>query len=432
MSTRRQVLATMVVLTAINFVNYIDRYVLAAVLEGVNTSFELTDAQGGLLTSMFVIVYMIASPITGTWGDRVTRKNLVAGAVALWSLATVGSGLAPNYATMLGTRALVGVGEAGYAAVAPAMIADLYGEGRRGRMLSVFYLAIPMGSAIGFGLGGAVAEMATPTVGAMGLEHGMLEGWRIALCVAGGPGLLFAIAAWFIHEPERGAKDEREYALDGTASIRDNARSLFRSPAWRIDTVGMTLMTFAMGGIAVWMPTYLQRAFDMSQGDAGMGFGAVTVLAGLTGTIIGGWLGDRSFAKSDGGYFRVSGWGLIAGAPFVLAMPWVGSTTGVFALAFAAEFFLFLNTGPLNAALVGCVGPSLRSTAVAVNVLFIHALGDAISPPLMGATSDLVGGGADGLGIAIAATAVPLVIGGLVLIRGARRIDELPGGLGTA
>lgn len=421
----------MFVLTAVNFLNYIDRYVLAAVLDGVNTSFALSDAQGGLLTSMFVIVYMIASPLTGAWGDRATRKYIVAGGVALWSLATVGSGLAPDYGTMLFTRALVGIGEAGYAAVAPAMIADLFVEKRRGRMLAYFYLAIPMGSAIGFGLGGAVAENHEEVLGAFGLGHIDLEGWRVALCVAGVPGLLMAVLAVFMPEPKRGASDEHEY-LGGTRadlSIRDGIRTLFKNPAWRIDTVGMTLMTFAMGGIAAWMPTYLQRAHAMSEGEAGMTFGAITVVAGLIATLVGGQLGDRAFAKRAGGYFRVSGWGLLLGAPFVLAMPLLGAKSAVLIAAFVAEFFLFLNTGPLNAALVACVGPQLRATAVAVNVLFIHALGDAISPLIIGVGSDLMGGGGEGLGIAIAFTALPLAAGGVVLIRGAKRVDAQPEGL---
>ena len=422
-------MATMLVLTAINFLNYIDRYVLAAVLDGVGTSFALTDAQGGLLTSMFVVVYMLASPVTGVWGDRVTRKYMVAVGVALWSVATIGSGLARSYEEMLVMRGLVGVGEAGYAAVAPAMIADLFEEKRRGRALAWFYAAIPMGSAIGFGLGGAVAEHSQVVLGWVGLAELDLEGWRVALCVAGGPGLVMAAFALVMREPQRGAADGEHYAASGNGSVRENLATLFRSPAWRIDTVGMTLMTFAMGGIAAWMPTYLQRAHAMSEGQAGMVFGGITVVAGLLATIVGGQLGDRAFARAPGGYFRVSAWGLLLGAPVVLALPFVGVLPVVLVMAFVAEFCLFLNTGPLNAALVACVGPTLRATAVAVNVLFIHLLGDAISPLMMGAISDALGGGGRGLGIAIGATAIPLVAGAWVLLRGASRVDAAPQGL---
>jgi hypothetical protein len=163
----------------------------------------------------------------------------------------------------------------------------------------------------------------------------------------------------------------------------------------------------------------------------------VTVVAGLVGTLIGGHLGDRAQARDEGGYFSVSGWGLLIGAPFVVASALLGPLPLVFVCAFVAEFFLFLNTGPLNAALVSCVPPTLRATAVAVNVFLIHALGDAISPPLMGFVSDVVGplvANAEaaevvGLRLAIGMTAIPVAIGGLYLIHGARRVAAAPGGL---
>ena len=119
------------------------------------------------------------------------------------------------------------------------------------------------------------------------------------------------------------------------------------------------------------------------------------MVAGLIGTLVGGWLGDRAFAKGAGGYFSVSGWGLLLGAPIAALLPMMPTETLVFVVAFFAEVLLFLNTGPLNAALVACVPSSMRARAVAVNVFFIHALGDAISPPLMGAISDssVVGAG---------------------------------------
>lgn len=425
---------TMLVLTLINFLNYIDRYVLAAVLDGVSTSFALSDTQGGTLGTVFVVVYMIASPVTGALADRVTRKYLVATGVALWSLATLGSGLARTYDEMLLMRALVGVGEAGYAAAAPAIIADLYAADRRGRMLAYFYLAIPLGSALGFMLGGIASQHYESILALVGMSGATDEGWRVALCVAGVPGLLLALGAGVMREPQRGQSDEPEVmgaegAGEAPSSIVEGVETLLRNRAWRIDTVGMTLMTFAIGGIGFWMPTYLQRAFEMSEADAGTYFGAATVLGGLVGTLVGGRLGDQAQAKGAGGYFRVSGWGLIMGAPFVLAMPWLPSAYAVLGLALFAEFFLFLNTGPLNAALVNCVGPHLRASAVAVNVLFIHLLGDAISPTFMGGVSDALGGGGKGLGIAIASTALPLVAGGLVLLRGAKIVDAQARGL---
>ncbi|KIG13131.1 Permeases of the major facilitator superfamily protein [Enhygromyxa salina] len=444
--TREHALAVLIVLSAINFVNYIDRYVLAAVLESVRVDFGLGDADAGLLGLMFMVVYMIASPFTGWLGDRSTRKYLVAGGVALWSLATVGSGYAESYGELMVSRALVGIGEAGYATVAPAMIADLFAPQKRGRMLAYFYLAIPMGSALGYVLGGAVAGnweafVSPELLQLLGLAEAADPGWRLAFLFAGAPGLLFAIAAMALPEPVRGGMDGD--AGKGEAGL-DNPwlgiKRLFRSPGWRATTGGMVLMTFTLGGLAFWMPTFFQRAHGMGAGEAGTVFGGVTVVAGLIATLVGGWLGDRAFARGQGGYLRVSGWGLLLGAPVVLGMGLLGLRVPVLALTFVAEFFLFLNTGPLNAALVGCVPANLRASSIAVNVLMIHALGDAISPYLIGAVSEGVGPalagsvfGATaeiaGLRLALMVTAVPLAIGGLWLLRGAGALDRNPQGL---
>jgi fucose permease len=260
-----------------------------------------------------------------------------------------------------------------------------------------------------------------------------MAGWRLSFLFAGWPGLLFAVMAVLMPEPTRGGSE----AVSDAPPPKSALRRLLKTPAWRIDTVGTTLMTFTLGGLAFWMPSFLQRVHGMEEGEAGVVFGGVTVVAGLVGTLVGGHLGDRAQARNDGGYFSVSGWGLLLGAPFVVACATLGWLPLVFVAAFVAEFFLFLNTGPLNAALVSCVPATLRATAVAVNVFMIHALGDAISPPLMGFISDVVGpmlASAEsapvvGLRLAIAITAIPVAVGGIYLIRGARRMAEQSGGL---
>lgn len=444
--TPSRAVAVLVVLTAINFLNYLDRYVLASVLESVRLEFGLTDGSAGFLGLMFIIVYTVVSPFTGWLGDRSTRKYLVAGGVILWSAATVGCGYARTYEGLLFMRALVGIGEAGYATVAPSMIADLYGPQKRGRMLAYFYLAIPVGSALGYVLGGAIAghwdALVSPEfVDAIGLGRGGDPGWRLAFVFAGAPGLVFGAAAMFLREPTRGASDSAgeaaEAGLDSPIAV---IKRLFATPAWRSTTGGMVLMTFSLGGIAFWAPAFLQRAHGMSEASAGMVFGGIAVVAGLLATLTGGYLGDRAFAQSQGGYLRVSGWGMLIGVPAVFLMAGLDWRVGMLAAAFVGEFFLFLNTGPLNAALVGCVPNNLRASSIAINVLFIHAFGDAISPYLMGALSDLAGPSlagtwfgdtaeAAGLRLAVGLAALPMIGSGLWLLHGARRIDTNPDGL---
>jgi MFS transporter, Spinster family, sphingosine-1-phosphate transporter len=399
-AVRRGAIAVLVVLTAINFVNYIDRYVVSAVAELIGTEFALEDDVTGLVGSAFMIAYTVVAPLAGWLGDRVQRRRIVAVAVAAWSLATLGSAWAPDVETLLLMRALVGIGEAGYATVAPSMIADLFGPAERGRKLSWFYLAIPLGSALGYLVGGAVGEP---------------WGWRAAFMVASVPGLVLAVVAWFVPEPVRGSMDPPGSTTP--MPVRVAWREMFASSQWRSATLGMTLMTFAMGGIAFWMPAFLQRQYELGPFAANLWFGGVTVLAGLLGTITGGLLGDRLLKRHRGGYFSVSGWGLLLGAPFVLMMPLVDDLGVALACAFVGETLLFLNTGPLNAALVASVPVAMRASAFAVNVFCIHAFGDAGSPVLLGELSK-----ATRLAWAISVCALPIAVGGWVLLREASRL----------
>ena len=407
----------MIVLTTINFLNYIDQRLLSAVLESIKAEWTLSDAQGGLLGSVFVIVYTMAAPV-GYLGDRLRRKNLIAGGVLLWSLATVGAAFARNYHELLLARALLGVGEACYATIAPSIIADLYSKDLRSRKLAYFYLATPVGSALGYILGGYIGEF---------------YGWRAVFLVGGLPGLLFALLAFLMVEPERGRNDDQAPTSGPALSLMATLRRLIRTPAWRINTIGLALLTFTIGGLALWMPSYLERVHGMSSGQAGTIFGGVTVIAGICGTLLGGRLGDRMQARSPGGFFRLSGIGLLASSPFIVLMTQIGWLPGIFIVVFLAEMLLFLNTGPLNAALIGCVPVQMRGAAFAVNVLCIHAFGDALSNVLLGVLSDaatpILGSPAAGLSLALAATAIPVAVGGVVLLRGARWIARQPDGL---
>jgi MFS family permease len=400
---------TLVVLTFLNFVNYVDRYVLAAVLESMKLDpvfAGYSDAELGLFATAFMITYMIAAPPAGVLGRKVRRKYLVAVGVLIWSAATIGSGLAHSYNQMLTARAFIGFGEAGYATVAPAILSDLFDKRARGRILSVFYLATPVGSALGFILGGVVASK---------------WGWRPAFFVAGVPGIVFAILALFTVDPPRGAHDEdRPERPPFWTAIRDLMRGEYISI-----TVGGALMTFSVGGLGFWVPTWLQEARGMSKAAAPFAFGVVAVVAGTIGTFTGGFLGDAWQRRNKGGYLLLSGLGLLVAAPFALFSPFLASLPLAFGMLFLAELFVFLNTGPLNTALVNSVNPEVRELGVGLNILCIHLFGDAFSPPILGAISDrLKAGGmpADRAGAwAIAATAVPLFFGGLVLLRQARR-----------
>lgn len=390
--------ATLGLLTAVNLLNYADRYVLAGVLPLVGREFGSTDAQLGVLSSSFLLVYALASPFTGLLGDRFPRRWFVGGGAVLWSLATIWSGSAASYGELLLARSLVGIGEAGYAAIAPGLIADLFDVRRRGRILAGFYAALPVGIALGYAVGGAA---------------GAAWGWRAAFWFAGAPGLVLGIAAFWMHEPARGARDAGGAGPD-RPSPRAIARTLLRTRSYVVNAVGTAAMTFAMGGLAAWMPTFLYRVRGVPLDRAGVLFGAALIVAGLGGTVAGGWLGDRLAASHGGGYFLASGGGLLLGAPVAVLAAAAPSPAVYWPAIVVALFLLFFNTGPLNAALVNVVPATMRASAVAANVLFIHVCGDALSPAVIGRISDVAS-----LGTAVIANAGVIGLSGAILLAGA-------------
>ncbi|MEA3209201.1 MAG: transporter, Spinster family, sphingosine-phosphate transporter [Chthoniobacter sp.] len=367
-------------LLAINLFNYIDRSILAAIEPLIaDHFFEAADetalAKTGSLATAFLFSYMVLAPVFGWLADRFSRWLLIAAGVALWSLASGWSGLASTFATLLLTRVFVGVGEAAYGPSAPTIISDFYPVERRGRMLSFFYIAIPVGSALGYAFGGGVAEFVGPP-----------NGWRWPFYLVTLPGLVLAGLCLLMRDPRgvRARSQERKPPI----KLAD-VLALFRIRSYVLNTAAMTAMTFAIGGISFWLPRYLSkdRAADFggapSLGQINLTFGAITVVAGIVATLLGGWAGDRVRRRFPSSYFLVSGLAMMLAFPMTLLMlhtpfplAWV--------FVFFAIFFLFFNTGPANAALANVTPPATRATAFALNILVIHALGDAISPPLIG------------------------------------------------
>lgn len=365
----------LILLLLINLFNYIDRYVLAAVEPNIAKDFfgdadsAATLAKMGSLATAFLVSYMVAAPIFGWLADRMSRWLLVGLSVLLWSLATGASGLAGTFTLLLVTRLFVGVGEAGYGPAAPTIISDLYPVARRGAVLAWFYMAIPVGSALGFAIGGIV---------------GTSLGWRWAFYIVTLPGILLGIWCFFMTDPPRGRAD-----ATGDTAVPAQRRpgladylALARIRSYTINTAAMAAMTFAIGGISFWMPRYLTHVRGLPE-NAKTIFGGVTVVAGLAATLLGGYAGDKLRPRFPGSYFLVSGCGILAACPFILMMLYTPFPMAWLCVFFAV-FFLFFNTGPSNTALANVTHPSVRATAFAMNIFLIHALGDAPAPPLLG------------------------------------------------
>jgi MFS family permease len=358
-------------LLAVNLLNYIDRQVLYAVFPLIKADISLSDTALGILGSAFMLCYMLSAPLFGWIGDRTSRARLASGGLLVWSLATALAGFAPGYRTLLAARTAVGIGEASFGTVSPGLIADFFPRERRGQVLSWFYLAIPVGSALGYIIGGLL---------------GQRFGWHAAFLMVGVPGLLLALPLWLLHEPPRGGDPgPSSPELAGPAS---RYTALFLNRSFLLNTLAMAAMTFALGGLAQWIPSFLNRMHGLDVAQGNTLFGTITVLAGISGTLTGGWLGDRMQQKSARGYLLVSGWGFVIGAPVAACAIIAPTVGGCLTAIFIAEFFLFLNTGPLNTVIVNVTAPAVRAMAFAVNIFFIHALGDAISPVIIGWCSD--------------------------------------------
>jgi MFS family permease len=364
------------ILTFINLFNYVDRWVVAAVLEPMKLDLGLSDTQLGWLASGFIIVYAFTSPIFGSLGDRRARPPLIAIGVGIWSLATALAGFARGFWTLFSFRSTVGVGEAAYGTIAPALLADQFPYEKRGRVMSVFFAAIPIGSALGYVLGGFA---------------GHHFGWRAAFWIAGFPGLLLALLVLVVKDPPRGQNDLGHGHGPAKAAPKNlfaAYRDLFANKPYILAVLGYAMYTFALGGLGYWMPTFLVRARGMSQSQSTVTFGGIVIVTGFIGTFLGGWLGDRFLARSQQSYLWVSGIATLIAAP----LTFIGLHSRVqpvyLSAIIGAEVLIFMCTGPINSAIVNAVPPLERATAVGLSVFVMHFLGDIPSPPLIGMLSD--------------------------------------------
>jgi len=371
----------LVLLFVINLFNYIDRQILSAVEPLLRKELGLDRAQTGMLSTAFLVSYMIGAPLLGSLADRFSRWIIIGASVMAWSLASGWTGMVSSFAGLVTARIFVGIGEAGYGPAAPALIADYFSEKKRGRMMSFFYLAIPVGSALGYVLGGALSAA--------------FQSWKAPFLAVVIPGLILGGICFIMSEPRQNKAGSEARPKAG---MKDYL-ALLRIPSYLLNTAAMTAMTFAIGGISFWVPSYIVdfRGHELAGGASltteqltakvGMIFGGIVVVGGLISTLLGGWCGDKLRERFGGAYFLVSGFGIFLAFPATVAMLYLPFPYAWGAI-FCAVFFLFFNTGPANAALANVTSSHVRATAFALNIFLIHALGDAISPPLIGWISE--------------------------------------------
>ncbi len=404
------------ILSFVNLFNYLDRYLVSALVESLKRSeLKLNDAEAGSLMSAFLLVFTFAAPVFGALGDRRNRPKLIAFGVGCWSFATALSGFAGSFVALLAARAAVGIGEAAYGTVAPSLLSDYFPAAQRGRVMAVFFCAIPVGSALGYVVGGLMDQ------------H---FGWRVAFFVAGAPGLALATVCWFMRDPPRGGQDPTTGAAgpaDGTsagrpphgdgigAATKATYGLLLKNRPYIFTVLGYTAYTFALGGLAYWMPAFLERVRGIPHEKAAVSFGAIVVVTGFVGTFLGGWLGDACAKFTRRAYLGVSAAATLLAVPFVWFALTTPSPTTYLACMVMAQLLMFLSTGPINASIVNLVLPTQRASATALEVFTIHLFGDCISPLLIGIVSD-----ASSLAQAVKIVPVAVIVAGVLWCWAAR------------
>lgn len=385
----------LVLLTALNFVNYIDRYILPGVQEQIKGEFHLTDEHIGTLTFWFMLAYIATSPFTGWLGDRFPRKPMIVIAALFWSGINFFTATVNSYDSLNMRHAALGIGEASFGIFAPALLSDFYPPEQRNRVLTIFNVAIPVGAALGYLVGGYVGE------------H---YGWRHAFIVSAIPGAIIALLILFLmKEPLRAEAPQEKSKLE-----KGTILELLKNPAYLTAILGYAAVTFSLGGISWWMPSFLQRVQGYTQSRAAFLMGAITVATGLLGTIVGGVIAQRWSKRTSKALYYVPAISAALAVPPALVCFFGPQSATIPALALAV-FLIFLGTGPVNAATMNAVRADVRATAMAGQLLVIHALGDAISPRIIGAISDR-----STLNLGLGSTLITMLMAAVIFYIGSR------------
>ncbi len=374
----------------ISFLNYLDRFVLTGAANVIAKELGFNLGGIGYIASAFLIIYTLGTVPLGIWADRAKRRDVVAISVAVWSVATVATTLATSFVTLFLSRMILGIGEAGYFPAGTALMSDYFSREKRSRIMSWWSVAQLVGILVGYVLGGTLA----------GLYPGS---WRLAFIFTGIPGLLLAFLVWRVREPRRNQADEEELERRETYVAAQEAKgaghpisvptnifaqfgALLRIKTLVVLIVMQIFAFFVLTVNTVFLPTYLQQkdTFGLTSGQAGLFSGAVVVVAGMAGTVLGGYMADWLNKRYPGSRILVCGIGFLLGAPAFAAAVTFHNLL-VFTVFFViSTILLTIYTGPSTAATQDVVPSALRASAIAISLLIAHLLGDAFSPTLVG------------------------------------------------
>lgn len=357
-----------------NLMNFYDRQIVAALAEAIKIEFALTDAQVGGLNSAFEFTYPVVAVALALLADRWSRQRIIALSIALWSTATVLTGAAGSYLALALSRLGVGVGQGGYGPPAVATLTDVFAGAYRARAVAIHDVGMMLGSAAGYLLGGGVAAVL---------------GWRISFFLAGLPGLWLARVIWRLRSAHTSSSPSPVAPILALSRpTADTLRQLLTVPTLRIVYAGGVLTYLATGGLIFWLPTFMQRFHGYTLASAAAVGGAAQVIVGVTGVMVGGWLGDRLAQRHPGGRLLTMSLSLAMATPLA-AVAILTPSRSLFLTTAALALFFYAFNSPCTGPQIHDVAPlGVRTTAQALYLLLTHYLGNLPSAPLVGWLSD--------------------------------------------
>ena len=383
-----------VILMLAQTASFVDRMIMGLLVGPIRESFSISDTQYSLLAGLaFAIFYSIMGLPLARLTDRSNRTRLIAIAISFWSVMTALCGMAKGFWSLFAARIGVGVGEAVLSPAAYSIITDYFNKKSLARALSVYTLGVTIGSGLAYVIGGWVVSLAM-SAGTINIPLiGAREGWQLTFFIVGLPGLLVALLVLMIREPVRkgllnasAGGPSKGVPLGETIQFFASRKRVFIP-----HILGMSLFIMVVFSVNIWGPEYLMRTFDFSRGDAGRTFGVVMMVAGTSGLMVGGTLGDRWFSKGViDAYTRVILLSMLGILPFIVAIGFVTTPVlGVLCIGIAVFFSAF--QGGVGGGLIQLITPNqLRGQAVALYFLFANLIGMGIGPTIFALLNDYV------------------------------------------
>jgi MFS family permease len=387
---------TVAVLLIIGILSYLDRNIVALMIEPIRASLGISDLGMGLIHGVgFGVFYAVFGLPIGYLVDRVSRRWIVYWGATAWSVAAAACGLASNFQQLLAARLAVGIGEASLSPAAYSMIADLFPRRRLALALGVFGIGSVLGSAVAFIGGGAAIEY-LEGIGPQELPLlGLTEPWQMVFLATGAPGVVIALLVLLVREPRRRPHRPALISADAPAALEQPETLLpFMRSHWQFfccHFLGFGFLAVATYAGLAWIPTMLVRRFGTGIGEVGLMMGAVSLFAGIPGFLLSGWIVDRWFAAgrldAHQRYYMIANT-VAAGLAIVTFL--YAPTPGLVVLGWGFISLLQPFTGPSAAQLQMVTPPHLRGQVSALYVMVFNLMGMCLGPPLVAFITDIV------------------------------------------